>query len=67
MHLKTSPQARKIWQQLPETVETRLLTLTLNGKTRQVLTSMVDPMRLPGAGITSRISPAGKSSWGIRI
>lgn len=28
VHLKTSPQARKKWPQLPDTVEARLLTLT---------------------------------------
>lgn len=51
VRLVTSPQARKKWPQLPETMEARLLTRTLNGKERQVLTSMVDPMRFPGADI----------------
>ncbi|MGE6235395.1 transposase, partial [Aeromonas media] len=39
VQLKTSPQARKKWPQLPETMVARLLT------------SMVDPMRFPGADI----------------
>ena len=43
VRLTTSPQARKKWPQLPETIEARLLTRSLNGKERQVLTSMVDP------------------------
>ncbi|MGE6235383.1 IS4-like element ISAeme14 family transposase, partial [Aeromonas media] len=51
VQLKTSPQARKKWPQLPETMVARLLTRTINGKARQVLTSMVDPMRFPGADI----------------
>ncbi|NJI25041.1 IS4 family transposase [Aeromonas veronii] len=51
VRLKTSPQARKKWPQLPETLEARLLTRIINGKERQVLTSMVDPMRFPGADI----------------
>ncbi|HEH9429543.1 TPA: IS4 family transposase [Aeromonas sobria] len=51
VRLKPSPQARKKWPQLPETVEARLLTRTINGKERQVLTSMVDPMRFVGADI----------------
>lgn len=41
---------------LPETVEARLLTRTINGKERQVLTSMIDPMRFPGADIVERYS-----------
>ncbi len=38
VQLKTSPQARKKWPQLPDTVEARLLTRTINGQERQVLT-----------------------------
>ena len=47
VRLTTSPQARKKWQQLPECLEARLLTRTVNGKERQVLTSLTDPMRYP--------------------
>ncbi len=32
VRLNTSPQARKKWPQLPDTVEARLLTRTINGK-----------------------------------
>lgn len=53
VQLKTSPQARKKWPQLPEAMVARLLTRTINGKARQVLTSMVDPMRFPGADIVA--------------
>ncbi len=50
MPLKKDAQ-RKKWPQLPDTVEARLLTRNINGKERQVLTSMVDPMRFPRADI----------------
>ncbi len=56
VRLTTSPQARKKWSQLPDTVEARLLTRNINGKERQVLTSMVDPMRFPGADIVELYS-----------
>ncbi len=65
MRLKTSPQARKKWPQLPDTVEARLLTRTINGKERQVLTSMVDPMRFPGLTSLNSTAIAGKSNWAI--
>lgn len=53
VQLKSSPQARKKWPQLPQAMVARLLTRTINGKARQVLTSMVDPMRFPGADIVA--------------
>nr|WP_240038685.1 transposase [Aeromonas allosaccharophila] len=46
-----STRERKKWPLLPETIEARLLTRTINGKEHQVLTSMVDPMRFPGTDI----------------
>jgi IS4 transposase len=56
VHLTASLQARKTWPQLPNTIETPLLTRTINGKERQVLTSMVDPMRFPGADVVELYS-----------
>ncbi|MEV3814462.1 transposase, partial [Aeromonas allosaccharophila] len=56
VRLTTSPQARKKWPQLPDTMEARLLTRNINGKERQVLTSMVDPMRFPGTDIAELYS-----------
>ncbi len=64
--LKTSPQARKKWPQLPETLEARLLTRTINGKERQVLTSMVDPMRFPGADIVELYNHRREIELGYR-
>ncbi len=66
VRLATSPQARKKWPQLPEAVETRLLTRTINGKERQVLTSMVDPMRFPGADIIEFYSHRREIELGYR-
>ena len=59
VHLKTSPQARKKWPHLPDTVEARLLTRTIKGKERQVLTSMVDPMRFRVPTSLSSTATAG--------
>lgn len=56
MHLKTSPQARRKCPQLADMVAACLLTRHINGKERQVLTSMVDPMRFPGADIVELYS-----------
>ncbi len=64
--LKTSLQARKEWPQLPDTVEARLLTRTINGKERQVLTSMVDPMCLPSAEIVELYSHRWEIELGYR-
>ncbi|BBR40069.1 hypothetical protein WP3W19E03_25940 [Aeromonas veronii] len=66
VHLTTSPQARKKWPQLPDTLEARLLTRNINGKERQVLTSMVDPMRFPGADIVELYSHRWEIELGYR-
>lgn len=49
--LKTSPQARKQWPELPTALTARLLTRKVDGKERQVLTSLTEPMRYPGNDI----------------
>ncbi|WP_033138922.1 IS4 family transposase [Aeromonas finlandensis] len=66
VRLTTSPQARKKWPQLPDTVEARLLTRNINGKERQVLTSMVDPMRFLGADIVELYSHRWEIELGYR-
>ncbi len=66
VQLKTSPQARKKWPQLPDTVEARLLTRSINGKERQVLTSMVDPMGFPSADIVELYSHRREIELGYR-
>ncbi|WP_230354282.1 IS4 family transposase [Lelliottia sp. WAP21] len=52
VELKTSPQARKQWPALPGQFTARLLTRTVDGKERQVLTSLTDPNRYPGKDIS---------------
>ncbi|MFB2679491.1 IS4 family transposase, partial [Shewanella xiamenensis] len=49
--LTTTPQARKKWPQLPDTLEARLLTKTVKGKSVAILTSLTDPMRYPSEDI----------------
>ncbi|WP_440528393.1 IS4 family transposase [Serratia marcescens] len=61
--LKTSPQARKQWPALPATLTVRLLTRRVDGKERQVLTSLVDPFRYPG----NDISELYRNRWEIEL
>ena len=63
VQLKTSPQARKKWPQLPEAIEARLLTRTINGKERQVLTSLTDPLRFPA----SELMELYQNRWEIEL
>ncbi len=58
--------ARKKWLQLPDTVEARLLTRNINGKERQVLASMVDPMHFPGADIVELYNHRREIELGYR-
>ncbi|MCP1108628.1 transposase, partial [Serratia nevei] len=61
--LKTSPQARKQWPELPTTLTARLLTRRVDGKERQVLTSLADPFRYPG----NDISELYRNRWEIEL
>lgn len=45
IRLTTTPQSRKKFEELPDTLEARLVTKVINGKAYRILTSMVDPMR----------------------
>ena len=51
VRLKTTPQARKQWPGLPGEITARLLTRKVEGKERQVLTSLTDHNRYPGNAI----------------
>jgi IS4 transposase len=51
VELTTSPQARKQWPDLPDTMQARLLTKTVKGKPVHILTSMTDIRRYPSADI----------------
>ncbi|WP_420313979.1 transposase [Aeromonas salmonicida] len=61
-----SSRPHKKWPQLPDTVEARLLTRSINGKERQVLTSMVDPMGFPSADIVELYSHRREIELGYR-
>ena len=64
--LKTSPQARKQWPDLPDTLQARLLSKTIKGKVRQVLTSMIDPPRFPPDEIVELYSQRWEIELGYR-
>jgi len=50
--LKTSPQARRQWEGLPEEMTARLIIRKIDGKERSILTSLTDAMRYPGADVS---------------
>jgi IS4 transposase len=64
--LKTSPQARKKWFDLPATMEARLVKRTINGKVYSILTSMTDPLRYPVADIADLYSHRWEIELGFR-
>lgn len=63
VELKTSPQARKQWPALPGRFTARLLTRTVDGKEKQVLTSLTDQHRYPG----NDISELYRHRWEIEL
>ncbi|MFA0202490.1 IS4 family transposase, partial [Vibrio breoganii] len=56
VELKLSPQAKKKWDDAPETLQARLITKTIEGKEVRLLTSMTDSMRYPGKDIAELYS-----------
>lgn len=64
--LSTSPQARKQWPGLPESLTARLLSKTVKGKVRQILTSMADPLRVPSDEIVDLYSQRWEIELGFR-
>jgi hypothetical protein len=50
--LSTSPQARKKFESLPETMMARLTTYKVDGKSYRVLSSLIDPLRFPYEELT---------------
>lgn len=64
--LSTSPQSKKKWSNLPDTIMARLLTKIIDGKKRQVLTSLIDPMKYPAADIVSLYSHRWEIELGYR-
>lgn len=66
VEIPISPQARKQWPDAPESLTARLLTKTIKGKTRQVFTSMCDPLRYPSADIADLYSHRWEIELGYR-
>ena len=62
----TTPQARKKWPLLPDTLEVRLLTKTVKGKPVAMLTSLTDPMRYPGEDIVDLYAHRWEIELGYR-
>lgn len=63
VQLKTTPQARKQWPALPAEITARLLTRNVDGKERQVLTSLTDHNRYP----CNSISELYRHRWEIEL
>lgn len=61
--VKTSPQARKQWEGLPDELTVRLISRKVNGVERHVVTSMTDAMRFPAADIAELY----KHRWEIEL
>ncbi|PWK40237.1 IS4 family transposase [Pleionea mediterranea] len=66
VELTTTPQARQKWKRLPETIQARLITKTVNGKPVQILTSMTDAKRYPGADIVDLYAHRWEIELGFR-
>ena len=66
IRLKTTPQSRKKYPDLPSTIEARLLMKTINGKQHQILTSMTDQMKYPSADIVDLYSHRWEIELGFR-
>ena len=64
--LTTTPQVRKKWPQLPDTLEARLLTKTVKGKSVAILTSLTDPMRYPSEDIVDLYAHRWEIELGYR-
>lgn len=66
VEISTTPQSRKKWPGLPDAIQVRLVSRTVKGKERQVLTSMTDPMRFPSADIVDLYSHRWEIELGYR-
>jgi len=66
IRLKTTPQARKKWDNLPATLEARLVTRIIKGKAYSILTSMTDPLQYPVANIADLYAHRWEIELGFR-
>lgn len=66
IQLTTTPQSRKKFSELPETMQVRLITKKVKGKDLQILTSLTDPMRFPSADIVDLYAHRWEIELGFR-
>lgn len=66
IQLKTSPQARKKWENLPDTLKARLISKTIKGKRVDIITSLTDPMAYPSAEIVDLYAHRWEIELGYR-
>lgn len=66
VRLRSNPRARKLWPNLPDSLEVRLVSKKINGKQCQVLTSMTDINRYPVADIADLYSHRWEIELGYR-
>jgi hypothetical protein len=66
IRLKTTPQARKKWNDLPSMIEARLVKRMIKGKSYSILTSMTDPLRYPVANIADLYAHRWEIELGFR-
>jgi hypothetical protein len=64
--IKTSPQARKQFSELPEFINARLVSKIIKGKRCEILTSMTDAMRYPSAEMVEIYSHRWEIEMGYR-
>ena len=64
--LTSTPQSRKKFIDLPESVEARLISKKINGKTMLILTSMKEPLRFPADEIVELYSQRWEIELGYR-
>lgn len=66
VRLTTTPQSRRRYDDLPQTIEARLISKTIKGKSVRILTSMVDPLRFPASEIVDLYSHRWEIELGYR-
>ncbi len=66
VRLTTTPQARKQWEALPEHLEARLVSKSINGKLCHILTSMTLPSRFPREELVELYSHRWEIELGYR-
>lgn len=66
VRINSCARSRKYWSGLPTQIEVRLISRKINGKIRQVLTSMTDPLRNPVGDIADLYAHRWEIELGYR-